>query len=324
MWRSTYLGPLGCVLATAHLPSVPITPRREPSKKALQAVTELRATRLGVDHSRSLWAWDQSLGSVDFVSPEGERKSLVLPQLALAAAVDADSRWGIAALSEAGTRIDVFPPKGGPPISISVPNEVSTLCWLGSDRLAVTPRRTANRVEVWSFPAGKLLSAFGSADPVELKPGLVTPRASFAHLDSAGDLVYLEGTTGDLQVFDAKGRILRSVKLPLPERAHAISGRLAADAADARARNIIHSVIYITWDGFSLDDHGNAWVVHDVDHNAGRVNFIRVSRSGRTDRIALADAGCTSYRFVLWGSSILLNRDPKNPLKSCMSIRRVP
>lgn len=316
---------LTILLASTH--ALAGDPPKPPSKKALDLVEQIaQASRAGVDHAGSLWAWDQSRGGVDFISGEGERTSSVARELALSGwAIDADREWGIALVTDHGRRIVLLPARDGIRRSVALPHSVGGICWLGKDQVAVSPETTRDRVEVWNLANGKRLSAFGTAQPVESKPGVVTPRNAFLRRDfSTGNLVYLEGTTGEVQVYNSAGHLLRSFTLPLPERAKDVHKWLAAADVEARAANRVKQMGYVTWDGFSLDSAGTAWVVDNVDHAAGRIDFIRIARNGAIDRTSLTTPGCTSYRFAIWGDSVVVHRDMKNPLKACTSIRRLP
>ena len=113
----------------------------------LQHGRAINGTKAGVDREDDLWFWNEGERSVVRISRDGALiTSAPLPP---AASVDADSRRGIAILSEAGDEVQVVSWVGQVLKTFPLPEPAGDIAWLTGSLAAVTPQVSDHRIAIW-------------------------------------------------------------------------------------------------------------------------------------------------------------------------------
>ncbi len=288
-----------------------------PSAAALARVAALPATRMGVDRAGNLWAWEKRSGSVTVLTPEG--RSLPPWKAPDAAAVDADSEWGLAGLYQLGNELR-WSRHGLPDVAIRLPAQALDVCWVGPATVAVTPLATDRRVEIWSLQDGVRLRSFGPEEAIGRAPGAVPLRAVLLRFDAVKHQLYtLESATGHLQVFDLAGKLLWGAAFANPHRGEIEAWLRDLDAREKKSGGTQRPIFLDLYPG--LDGQGRFWTVQAVSGAAKTAELAGAVEDGRSRR-SLPRIACPSRTFVFWGDHLIFYTDPANPREVCNSIER--
>ena len=301
----------------------------QPSKDALALAEQVRARWMGVDHGGNLWAWEALEGSVRFFTPAAER----LPTIGVpldASAVDGDARWGAVALTPltgpgGEGRVLVWVRPGGAPgkhEEVVLPTPASWVCWIDEDTVALSPRRTAHRVETWSLRQRKLVRSLGSEHEIKLAPGATREREVLLRYDASRRLLFtLETFTGDLQVLSLDGKVAWRAKLDDPYRK--VEEKTLADLDErAKTRDMaLGQTLSDLWLAEGPD--GTAWVSQRIDMLDKSVGLVRASAAG-TAAEKVSKLRCPSKTFTIWGSHLVFFRDIASPREVCNDVVSLP
>lgn len=283
---------------------------------ALRLVRGLEPEQMGVDSLDVLWTRRGT--RVSFVAPNGA----LVGQLTLAEAprtIDADSRWGVAALDAHGTRLNVVSPEGRPVVEIELPDEAAHLAWLDAGTVALGLTRSDRAVEIRSLR--------GAADPVRLwpvaPPGLLEP--SFLHsivldADPGRKRLYaLDSVYGELRVFTYGGKEVRRLQVTNPMLAE-LEQWLAdtSKAPDGPPPSALYTVLRL-----AVGD-GEAWVVRGCDPGRHAASVQHITESGSSDLTLALDRACCSRNFTVWQDALIFNHKASGTPSRCIAERSIP
>jgi len=148
------------------------------SKAARSRVLELSATRMGVDASDYLWAWNQGTCAVTMISPTGEEVR-TCRNVCSSHGVDADYRWGVASLQDMGAFLRIYNWENENTITIDLKNKANGVSWVSQNIVAVSPGLAAHRVELWDIEKKALLRTLGTERELSSGPGAIPLRMVF-------------------------------------------------------------------------------------------------------------------------------------------------
>lgn len=313
---------LGCTGETGAAAS-DATRGSAPHDKALQAAQKLRATRMGVTRQGELWAWDQRAGTIQVLSLDGRLRTG--PTVSVADAIDVDSEWGVVALVHEGAAVQIFPIDGPRGNAIRLENPGQGVAWMGPNAVAVSPSLSAGRVETWDLAARSRSAVWGEEQPVPDGPGVARLRVVDLQYDHAARLLYsLDTFSGDLQVFDPGGQVVRRAGVTHPRQAELEAWFKQRDA-EVRASGARERTGHRQWDGFAVAPDGTVWMVEYCRNGEKRVTMRRLPEQGPPSAAFLENVDCCSYRFTLWAGSLVMYRDPYAPILTCnFVVRRFP
>jgi hypothetical protein len=315
--------------AGAAAPAPPPRQQVQPSKDALDLVAQVRARWMGVDHAGNLWAWEALEGSVRFFSPAAERLPAIVVPLG-ASAVDGDAQWGAAALLPlAGPggdgRVLAWVRPGTAPgkhEELVLPAPAGWVCWIDEDTVALSPQRSAHRVEMWSLGRRQVVRTLGTEAEIKLATGATRVREVLLRYDAARRLLFtLESYTGDLEVFSADGKVAWRAKLDDPYRK--VEEKTLADL-DERAKTremALGEAFADLWLAEGPD--GTAWVSQQIDMLNKAVGMVKAGPAG-TKPEKVANLRCPSKTFTIWGSHVVFFRDIASPREVCNDVVPLP
>jgi hypothetical protein len=248
------------------------------------------------------------------------------------AAPDAGGAPGTTAAPAAGAT-EAAPAAGAAPVAaaaaapaprqvIDLPDPAAWVCWIDADTVAVSPRWTAHRIEIWSLRDSKLVRSIGNEKPIPRPPGTTRVRDVQLRYDTQRRLLFsLESFTGDLRVFTLDGALVWSASVDNPWQK--TEGNRLADL-DAKAK--AHDTSFPIW--FSdlwLEEgpDGSAWVRQQVDVLKQSVTFTKVSAKGKVAE-QVGKLRCPGRTFTIWGDNLIFYRDIALPREVCNSIAPLP
>lgn len=288
---------------------------------ALKIVEGLRATRMGVNRQGQLWAWDQPVGSIELVSPSGERRQTPAPDNARD--VDVDEEWGVVALTGDGLALHMLRP-GGAVASESLPlsGMSESVAWISATAVAVAPSFAAHRVEIWDISEKARIAAWGEEKPIQRGVGATLRRNVALKFDHGAGLLYtLDTFSGDLQVFGQDGTIVRRAGTTHPRQAE-MEEWLRKQDRDAKAQNRSDTPSLRQWDGFGLTADRSVWMVQQCRDGQKQATLTRFSEREPPVTLALDNVACCSYRLTIWGDNLVMHRDPQMPRVICNHVQR--
>jgi hypothetical protein len=315
--------------AGAATPAPHSRPLVQPSKDALALVEQVRARWMGVDHAGNLWAWEALEGSLRFFSPQAQRLPTIVVPLG-ASAVDGDAQWGAVALMPltgpgGDGRVLVWVRPGTEPgkhQELVLPAPASWVCWIDQDTVALSPQRSAHRVETWSLRDRKLARSLGSEPEIKLGTGATRVREVLLRYDAARRLLFtLESFTGDLEVFSHDGKVAWRAKFDDPYRK--VEEKTLASLDDgAKARNMaLGQTLSDLWLAEGPD--GTAWVSQQIDMLNKSVGLVKASAAG-TAAEKVSNLRCPSKTFTIWGTHLVFFRDIASPREVCNDVVPLP
>lgn len=263
---------------------------------------------MGVDRSGALWAWSPHRSSVSIVSPGGERRQAY--HLEEASTVDVDAEWGAAGLFNVNTQIAWFPGQDDrtPATTLQFPEQYLDICWLGPHRVAVSPRMSSKRIEIWDLESKKLISAFGEEIPLRLVPGATRMRGVLLRYDFQRQRLYtLESYTGDFQAFTLDGKVLWRAQVENPRRA-AFDEWLKDMDRKAKAENDRQNPTILAL-GLSLASDGSVWVSHGLNLKTRTVTVGRLTPKGEDSQQTSKEEPCLGPGFLFWGEWFVSYKD---------------
>lgn len=311
-------GPAVLLLAAVLSAAARVAPV-EPTEAALRKVQELRASRMGVDRSGNLWAWDRGSGVVEMISPAGE--SVGRARAGGARSVDADRSWGIVALTEQGRRLVVVAWDGRQAPELTLPGEAGEVTWIDERTVAVSPKTSEHRVEIWNLHQQKRLSTFGDEEPIVPKPGATRLRTVLLEYDERSALLFtLESFTGDLKVYSRDGALVRSTGIAHPDRPRTEAWIERIDEQAKKSGDVQTPGIYL-WPSLTVDDQGVAWLAEACRSDGQTAALVKLPR-GSPERVILNDLECCSRSLVRWGDHLIFHRE-SSPGGCSTSTRRM-
>ena len=290
------------------------------SEKALASALKMRPAQTGVTGDGWFWGWSSSPGDVACVSPAGvvARGPRVSPALA----VDVDRTFGVAALTEAGTGLQIFSWTGEMLRQFSLPDEMFRLAWIDARTVAVTPRRIGYRVLLIDITDGRVKAQIGPVPPVVSKSrGAVLLRSTFVRFSRGKKtLVTLDGFGGELSFFSIATQARTSWQLPNPN-GEAMSRWLQDYDLQAVASGMPATSGALCYTSLSLDSDGRAWV--GVQCSDERLLLARVDSYSGVEEHRLPSTGCCTVWGAAWGEYWVQHSDPMQGPGGCHATRKL-
>ena len=231
---------------------------------------------MGVDRTGNLWAWNQPEKVLRVVSPDGR----ILNHLTLegVARLDFDPDLGIAALLPSHRQVVVIDLRGTVVHRLDLEDEAGDLCWVGTERIAVSPSRTPRRVEIWNPEEKGRVASFGEEQELENRAGVTRLRHVLLRYDFAHDRLWtLDTYLGSFRVFSVAGSELFSTTVETNGRQE-LEEWLHKNDTEARRIGEARSVRFAAWPSMALARNGAAWIIEScrdenedtiLDHTPG-------------------------------------------------------
>lgn len=285
-------------------------------------VQALRVHRMGVDRAGHLWSWHKGTQQVRLFDADGSTRAQA--QLAESANIDADHRWGIAAVSEQGDRLLVFDWQGKKTLDLTSPNLLGDVAWIAETMLAVTTKAAGHQVELWDL--GKAVPTATLGREEEIRPMVGAHRLRFArvHYDAQSEqLITFDTFTGALQVFTLAGERLWHAEIENP-RAEYYGTWLRQMDEQARAEGEVRTPSFVFWDSFQVDEQGAVWLLEQCDYESQTGTFLRLSADGEREARKAKLAPCCAPEFVFWQDKLIVYREPNTPRPACTGLGDLP
>jgi hypothetical protein len=292
------------------------------SRVALDHVRSLAVSRVGIDATGRLWAWNAVDATVTLIEPSGSQRTVDVDTDVKA--LDVDSNRGIAILDGDGTSVKVSGLDGRMTSQIKLPATANNIAWLEGDQVAVTPERAPSLVEVWSTSTKQRVRTFGDVPEIKVPArGAALNRATLLRFDaSRRELAVLDAFYGDLTVFDARGRTVRSAKITHPRLAANLVWLHGVDE-NARAQGESSMPTFYHYPRMSMSGDGTVWLGEEGP-SAESITLVRIFPQGKVQRQSLSVPQCVSVRYELWQDQLVFYREPKSPRKQCTATKEVP
>jgi hypothetical protein len=285
-------------------------------------VRSLVISRTGVDAAGRLWAWNAVSSEVTLISPSGARRTVDVDLETKA--VDVDGDRGVAILGTDGTSVTIAGLDGKITSQFKLPAVANNIAWLSGNQVGVTPERTGALVEVWNTGTKVRTGTFGEAAEVKVPSrGAVLSRAMLLRFDGARqELAVLDAFYGNVTVFDAAGRTLRSAQVTHPRLGANLVWLKNVDE-DARAHGESSTPTMYNYARMSMSGDGTIWLGEDGP-TADSITLVRISPQGKVKRQSVAVPECASVRYEVWQDQLVFYREPKSPRKQCTLLKEVP
>ncbi len=290
------------------------------TEKAVSFAQGLRPAQSGVTSDGWFWGWSSRPGDVTCVSPTGTVAHG--PRIAAASAVDVDRRLGVAALTEAGTGLQLISWTGEMLRQFSLPDEMFRLAWIDAQTVAVTPRRIGYRVLLIDTTDGRVKAQLGPVPSVASKArGAVLLRSTFVRFSGAKKmLVTLDGFSGELSFLSLTSPAQTSWHLPNPN-GETMSRWLQDYDMKAVADGKPATSGALCFASLSLDVDARAWVgVHCRDE---RLLLARVDSYSGIEERRIPSAGCCTIWGTVWGRYWMQHSDPMQGPGGCHAAREL-
>jgi hypothetical protein len=292
------------------------------SRAALDHVRGLAVSRVGIDATGRLWAWDAVDGMVAILSAGGSRRFIDVDSDVKA--LDVDSNRGIALLGNDGTSVKISGLDGRITSQFTLPVTANNIVWLEGDQVGVTPERAPSLVDVWSTSTKKRVRSFGDVPEIKVPArGAALNRATLVRFEAARrELAVFDAFYGDLAVFDPEGRVVRSAKITHPRLAANLLW-LKSEDANARTQGESSMPTFYQYPRMSMSRDGTVWLGEEGS-SAESVTLVRVSPQGKVRRQSVSVPQCASVRYEVWQDQLVFYREPKSPRKPCIATKEVP
>jgi hypothetical protein len=302
------------LVATAHA---------APSRAALDLVRSITyPSRVGVDRGDALWVWDARDQSVSRITAAGAQ--LTVDVGSDISALDADSERGVVALNAAMDAVQVIGWNGAVTSKFTLPYTAGAVAWLSGDTIAVAPRTAPWRVEVWDTAQKKRVRGFGPVPEIRTPTaGAVPVRSTLLRYDAARrQLFAFDAFEGELVVFDEAGKAVRNARIAHPNLE---SNRQFLRTMDVQAMKNGQSSMpsFTNYARLSVGPDGTVWLGEESDDDRS-MTIARIAPDGRVQRSVFKVPECNSVRFELWQGQLVFFRDPKSPLKQCVTVKEAP
>lgn len=289
----------------------------QPSQAALEAVETLRARKMGIDRFGNLWAWSPRQRQISIVTPSGSHRRGY--SLGEASAVDIDPEWGAVGLFQVNTQIGWLPREDSrsPDTTIQLSGQASDICWVGPGLVAVSPKMSAHRVEIWDLREKRRVRTLGEETPLSLAPGVTRMRGVRLRYDFERRILYsLESFTGDLEALDLEGKVLWRARVLNHERAELEEWMHQADEK-ARAENDRQNPTFYSLD-FTLARDSAVWASRGRNPKARSITLEKLIAGKPASLRDLDLETCLVSRFVLWDGWLVSYSE------TCSKTRRWP
>jgi len=271
-----------------YLPLILALVLAEPLSAATPA---FQATKAGVDRDDQLWFWDQLTRRVTL-----HGSSVLSVTTPLAINVDADSKRGIAALTDNGNTLTVMSWTGEIVTTMRLPKPAGDLAWMNGPEVAVTPLFADHIVAVWNAQTGTRVRTIGKVAPISEGPGQHLARATLVRYEAWRDeLVTLNATFGRIAVFNAAGSPLRQTRVP--EDPLPIHEFLNASEPDETIIIWRHPSMYVSRDG-------TAWI--SARQPSSPVTLYAYWPDGTRRRVEVQGCVCAAARVVFIGNELIV------------------
>jgi hypothetical protein len=215
-------------------------------------------------------------------------------------------------------------PSGAPAPAgeLKLPATAGWVCWIDADTVAVSPRQTAHRVELWDLRQRRMIRSIGRETPIALRVGANRVREVQLRYDPERRLLYtLESYTGDLQVFTLDGRLAWRTTVDNPWHKTEMN-----NLAELDGKAKLHDTAYPQsfsdlWLGEGPD--GSAWVRQGVDVTKESVTLAKANAAGTVSE-RVDGVHCPARTFTIWGDHLIFYRDVALPRAVCNSVAPLP
>lgn len=294
----------------------------KPSRATLDHIRRLAITRIGVDSTGSLWAWDGAVGTVTLLTPGGARRTYDVDFNIQA--IDVESDRGIAILRKDGTTVSILPLHSTAISDIKLTNAANGIVWLDRDRIAVAPERAASLVEVWSTEKKSLLQTIGAVPVLKVpSKGASLNRATLVDFNAArNEITVFDAFYGNATVFDRNGQTIRTAQITHP-RLGANMAWLTQVDANAKAQGESATPTMYNYARMSVSADGTIWLGEDGP-TPETITIAKVTPNGKVERKPVAVPDCASVRYEIWQNELVVFREPRSPRKQCTSVKEVP
>lgn len=308
--------------ATAVCLCFVVPAQAKPTRAALDHVHSLRASRVGVDQSNQFWAWNAVEANVTLISPRGEQRTMDIDTDVKA--LDVDATRGLVVLGTDAISVRVIGFDGKVTSRFKLSAASNGISWLDGDRIAVTPERAGSLVEIWSASTQSRIRTVGEVPPIHVPArGAVLNRATLVQFhDERRELAVFDAFYGNLTVFDANGRALRTAQITHP--------RLGANMAwlkdvdqNAKAQGESSTPTFYNYARMSMSSDGVIWLGEDGP-TAESITLAKILPNGKVERKSLSVPECASVRYEVWQGQLVFFREPNSPRKQCTAIKEVP
>ncbi len=290
-----------------------------PSKLALSALSNLKASKMGVDRAGNFWSFQRPGGKIQVLNLDG--RVMHEEHLFGASTVDVDSDWGVVGLVNSGNELQ-WMGWDGKTSSLVLPEQAADLCWIGAFAVAVTPQTAPYRIEIWNVRDKFPVKTLGKE--VQIRPivGATRLRTVLLRYDFQKELLYsLDSFTGDLQVYRQNGSLAWSAAVENPERQKSEDWLRDVDETARRNRDRQTPSMFSLMLALSAD--GSPWILQHQNPQERTAVLVRPDPKGIQTE-TLRDLPCPSKFFMLWKDQLILSRDSAAPQGPCSSVRRFP
>ncbi len=294
----------------------------KPTRAALDHVRSLVASRVGVDKSDQFWAWNAVETNVTLIAPRGELRTIDIDTDVKA--LDVDATRGLVVLGADATSVRVIGFDGKVTSRFKVSAASNGISWLDGDRIAITPERTSSLVEIWSASTRSRIRTVGEVPPINVPArGAVLNRATLVQFnDERQELAVFDAFYGNLTVFDANGRALRTAQITHPRLGANIVWLKDLDQ-NAKAQGESSTPTFYNYARMSMSRDGVIWLGEDGP-TAESITLAKMLPTGKVERKSLSVPECASVRYEVWQDQLIFFREPNSPRKQCTAIKEVP
>lgn len=280
--------------------------------RVIESTAPLIGSKAGVDASDHLWIWSSVSQMVRSISPGGEDiKSARLP---IAISVDADTSRGIAVLQLDGQTVQIITWQGAVANTFRLSETAGDIAWLDGALVATTPLFGNHRIAIWNTLTGSLVKTVGAVPTITRGPGPHLARATLVRYQGLrNEILSLDGTFGNVYVYDAAGVLTRQGRLPNPTTAvQQWFDDSGSDAPESR------TAVVWRYSSMNVAPDGVLWIGGDSDPN-GTVLFA-YGTDGSIRTVTVSGPQCINARPVVWGKTMALYIDERSPHARCTSM----
>ncbi len=299
---------LYCWVLGLCLPLCLVSQSNPPSSTALQVLEHVTASEMGTDRVGNLWTWNfRNGGWLRILTPAGQWLHTVrFPDIRY---VDFDSEWGLVAvgLDQQALWVKRKPdegelfigPLGGP---------VGAVAWLGENRLALSPRRSPERIWIYDLNEKAIVDRWGEEDAIPATgTGHFVLRDVFLEVDFArGRLWSIDSLSGTIMVYDFQGQVLLHERFLHPKLDELKPMLDQMDQQQKEQGERLESSFEL-WSFPTLDPEGNAWWVERCDKERGTAQLRKLAVQGQVHAVSLHEVAtsCCALSHSAWDENFL-------------------